>query len=115
MTFLIVDDHKINLMLIENFLVAYDIKIYLANNGVEALKIWNSTRIDVLITDHYMPMMDGLELIVNIKQKDDNKTICALITGEKNIQSDIYDYLFIKPIIKSHFDQFMNEVIGKIT
>jgi CheY-like chemotaxis protein len=113
MTFLIVDDHRINLMLLKNFLDPYEIVVYEAYDGVEALKIWNSKSIDVLITDHYMPLMDGLELIKHIKKENRNKTICALVTGERNIQSDICDYLFIKPIIKKQFDHFIKEINNK--
>ncbi len=110
MTFLVVDDHRINLLLIENFLSSYNVEVITAYNGVEALQIWENIKIDVLITDHYMPMMDGLELIERIKQSGRQKTICMLITGEKNIRSNLHDYLFIKPIIKKEFDAFMKEI-----
>jgi CheY-like chemotaxis protein len=115
MTFLIVDDHRINLLLIENFLSPYDVEVVSAANGIEAFQIWERSAIDVLITDHYMPLMDGMELIEKIKQSGKQETICMLITGEKNIQSTAYDYLYIKPIVKKEFDGFMSEVMEKLS
>lgn len=115
MTFLIVDDHRINLLLIENFLSPYDVEVLSAANGIEAFQIWERSAIDVLITDHYMPLMDGVELIEKIKESGKQKTICMLITGEKNIQSTAYDYLYIKPIVKREFDGFMSEILEKLS
>jgi len=111
MTFLIVDDHPINLMLIENFLSQYSVKIIQANNGMEAWLKWNEHAIDVLISDHYMPLMDGLDLIKKIKQSNHKDTLCVLITGENNIMFTDPDYVFIKPIIKQDFDKFMSEIL----
>jgi CheY-like chemotaxis protein len=110
MTFLVVDDHRINQLLIDNFLDGYHVEVIFANDGTEAYKIWENVKIDVLITDHYMPSMDGLELIKKIKSSNKQKTICMLITGEVNLHSNEYDYLYIKPITKKIFDQFMTEV-----
>lgn len=115
MTFLIVDDHRINLLLIENFLSPYDVEVLSAANGIEAFQIWERSAIDVLITDHYMPLMDGVELIEKIKESGKQKTICMLITGEKNIQSTAYDYLYIKPIVKREFDGFMSDILEKLS
>ncbi len=114
MTFLVVDDHRINQLLIDNFLNEYNCEVIYASDGLEAFHIWETVKIDVLITDHYMPIMDGLELIEKIKKSDRQDTICMLITGEINMKSDVYDYLFIKPIVKKEFDLFMKDVFNRI-
>ncbi len=110
MTFLIVDDHRINLLLLENLLELYPIKILRASNGDEAFELWNRNKIDVLLTDHYMPIMDGLELIEKIKNTQLQSTLCVLITGDQNIHSPLIDRIFIKPIKKIEFDLFMQNL-----
>lgn len=42
-------------------------KVYTANNGVEALKLLESTLVDIAIVDVMMPEMDGFELTSAIK------------------------------------------------
>ena len=44
-------------------------EIYSANNGNQALELINVSDIDLLITDIFMPDMDGLELIRAVKEK----------------------------------------------
>ncbi|MDR1286136.1 MAG: response regulator [Treponema sp.] len=55
-----------------------------ASNGREALELFNHTGADVILTDIKMPVMDGLELIRAVKEK--NKKV--------------------KIIILSHYDEF---------
>ncbi len=38
-----------------------------AGNGVEALEVMKSNKVDVLITDIHMPEMDGLTLIAHLR------------------------------------------------
>jgi CheY-like chemotaxis protein len=40
--------------------------VMLAENGEQALKILNSVKVDVLVTDLKMPVMDGFDLLVRI-------------------------------------------------
>lgn len=40
-----------------------------AANGVEALQIIECQRIDLLVTDYRMPLMDGIELATIVKRK----------------------------------------------
>lgn len=49
-----------------------------ASNGREALDIMKMERIDVLLTDIQMPVMDGMELIGNIRQNDTDIEIIIL-------------------------------------
>jgi len=43
-------------------------KIFVARNGADALEIFQTQSIDLLITDVNMPVMNGLELIKNIQK-----------------------------------------------
>lgn len=53
--------------------------IHIANNGVEALRIFENSKIDIIITDIKMPLMDGIELIKIIRTT--NEKIPIIITS----------------------------------
>ena len=46
-----------------------EVEVYSANNGKQALELMKRSDIDLLITDIYMPEMDGLELIREVQRK----------------------------------------------
>ena len=45
--------------------------VYIATNGVEALKVLNEKYINIILSDLMMPEMDGLELCQNVKSNED--------------------------------------------
>lgn len=77
---LIVDDEQhIQDMLSRNFrFEGYDVKT--AGNGEEALEILRNHRIEVVISDIRMPVMDGIELLKRI-HKDYQMVQVIIITG----------------------------------
>lgn len=70
-TILLVDDEKSFLSSLKDGLMEFqkDFIVLTANNGREALKILETERIDLLVTDLRMPEMDGLELISKVANK----------------------------------------------
>ena len=66
---LIVDDEaEIREMLKKHFsFKAY--QVYTAENGQDALNILDSTKIDIVISDIVMPIVDGVELLRSIRQE----------------------------------------------
>lgn len=69
--FLLVDDYELTRWLIEQvvYSLPVPVKLLSATNGVEALKTFEKNHIDFLITDYNMPQMDGLELVLNLRQQ----------------------------------------------
>ena len=63
---LIVEDNLELLMLMKQILGAY-YRVYVAKNGVEALKIVQQKKLDIIISDVMMPEMNGFELTKAIK------------------------------------------------
>lgn len=67
---LVVDDEETILVtLVEWFAYSYpaaNYNVMVANNGIEAIKILTTFKIDLLITDLNMPKMDGFELLVHM-------------------------------------------------
>ncbi len=65
---LIVDDDPVILTTIVNFLTTYseDLELLRAGNGREALEVLERQQVDLLLTDLYMPGMDGFELLAHM-------------------------------------------------
>ena len=66
LTFLIVDDSKLNRRMIQRLLSTCDYIILEATDGKDCLKVWDDTRaaggvIDVILMDNSMPIMTGKE------------------------------------------------------
>lgn len=64
---LVVDDSILNLNVIRALLARTQIKLDCALSGQEALKMVSYNYYDVIILDHMMPDMDGIETLHNIK------------------------------------------------
>lgn len=62
---LIVDDEKSLILTLKTGFEAYkdQFNVLTAENGREAMKIMDSTNLDLVVTDLKMPVMDGLELL----------------------------------------------------
>lgn len=63
---LIVEDHK-DIRLYLKLLFAKEYNVYLATNGKEGLELAEKLLPDMVITDVMMPVMDGFELVQNLK------------------------------------------------
>ena len=63
-TVLVVDDDRVILTTIVRFLTHYseDLELVTAETGEEAVEILEQRSVDLLLTDLYMPGMDGFEL-----------------------------------------------------
>lgn len=76
-----------------------------AEDGKEALEKLETQRIDLLITDIKMPIINGIELLKEVKEK--NLAHCTIFLSDysefafakKGLQYDVFDYL-IKPVDK---------------
>ncbi|MGN0141679.1 MAG: DegV family protein [Roseburia sp.] len=64
---LIVDDNETNLMVAEKLLRATRVKTDTAGSGAECLKKTLENRYDVVLMDHLMPGMDGIECLHAIR------------------------------------------------
>ncbi len=104
---LAVDDNEMNLQVITNLLKNTKIQIDICLSGNEALQLMQKNHYDVILMDHMMPEMDGVETLRMSKQMDNNQCknsiIIALtanaIVGVRDmyIQEGFDDYLS-KPV-----------------
>ena len=88
-----------------------------ANNGKEGVEKSKELNPDIIITDVIMPIMDGIEMIRQIKNyKPDVKVIFISCFDDfkfvsKAIEQGIYAYV-LKPILPSEFIGTVNKVLG---
>jgi len=67
-TILIVDDFENTRYVIKFTLTGKGYTVLEANNGKEALSLMDGRKIDLVVTDYNMPVMDGLELVKAIRK-----------------------------------------------
>ncbi|NQZ56448.1 MAG: response regulator [Lentisphaeraceae bacterium] len=87
---LIVDDNKVNIMLLTAVLQTLGISTICASNGVDAIELAIKENPDLIIMDIQMPEMDGVTAMKHIKNLGFNKPIVALTANA--MQEDIIAY-----------------------
>jgi CheY-like chemotaxis protein/signal transduction histidine kinase len=65
---LIVEDNKINQMLVKNMLKKRDVVVSTANDGLEGLDALASNDFDLILMDIQMPRMDGYRAVAEIRR-----------------------------------------------
>lgn len=81
-TILIVDDEKEIRDLIAIYLSNEGYEIFMASNGVEALKVVEKQDVDLIVLDIMMPEMDGIEACVKIRKEKDMPIIMLSAKSE---------------------------------
>ena len=77
---LIVDDNIINLKVEKGILEKYNIVVDICESGKDALKKTDNTKYDVILMDHMMPEMDGVQTMEAIRDgANSNKTTPILL------------------------------------
>ena len=72
---LVVDDVKMNLNVVRLLLKNTGMQIDLASSGEECLKYTLVKRYDVILMDHMMPIMDGIEALHKIREQADGLNV----------------------------------------
>jgi CheY-like chemotaxis protein len=67
-------------------------KIFEANNGIEALNVLNTNRIDLILMDIVMPEKGGIEVLIGSKSLLKDKKI-IIITGNVSSESEAFKNL----------------------
>ncbi|ODS32983.1 MAG: sigma 54 response regulator [Candidatus Scalindua rubra] len=98
-TILIADDDESLRRVIEYNLSNKGYRVLLASNGTEALNIFKSEDVDIVVTDIKMEKIDGLELLEKVKRFKSNALV-IMITAYGSIETAVramklgaYDYI----------------------
>ncbi len=104
---LIVDDTKMNLTVEKKLLKNTKIRIDTATSGAQALERTLEKRYDVILMDHLMPEMDGIECLRRIRSQMDGKcrsvpvvilTANAISENQELYASAGFDGYLLKPV-----------------
>lgn len=87
----------------------------IAENGREAIELFNKEKIDVIFTDIKMPIMTGFELLQYLKQEE-KEVLTVILSGFRDfeyareaIQYQVVDYL-LKPLSVKNLTEILNHL-----
>jgi diguanylate cyclase (GGDEF)-like protein len=118
MNLLYVEDNDDTREIAIDFFGEYFNDIVVAHNGLDGLQKFDKHDIDMVITDINMPDMNGLEMIRQIRERDDTAIVIALSAYSNksylvdSIKLGIDDYIF-KPLDMSSFEEALTNVLEK--
>ncbi len=111
------DDEILRITTISIFEIFFD-NIFVATNGMEGLEVFEINKIDLIITDINMPIMNGIEMSNNIRTKNQTVPIFVTtgyskddITKELNFKENNINGCIFKPI---QLEQLVEE-LEKVT
>lgn len=119
---LVVDDNKTNLSVVRDLLKETQIDVHTTVSGLEALEMIRDTKYDVILLDHMMPDMDGIEVMNRITGDPTHLNVgtpvivltANAIEGarEEYISAGFNDYLS-KPIIPDKLERMLAKYISE--
>ncbi len=103
---LVVDDNKVNLRVVQGLLKRTGVQVTLASSGQECLDMCKEKGFHVILLDHMMPEMDGIDTLKLLrKQEGANKdtpvialTANAISGAEEFYKKHGFDALLTKPM-----------------
>ncbi len=109
---LVVEDNKINVLVIKKFLDKWGATVEIADNGQIAVDKVKAGSYDVILMDLQMPVMDGYEATVKIRETDQTPIIAITASVLMDVQNRIYkagmnDYV-TKPFIP---DELLSKIV----
>ena len=116
---LVVDDTEMNLAVVKALLKSTNIQVTTCMSGMECLELVTKEYFDVILLDHMMPEMDGIETLARLKQSENkckSTPVIALtanaIVGAKEeyIKAGFTDYLS-KPIGGAELESMLFQYI----
>ncbi len=119
---LVVDDIKMNLMVVKKLLRETKVRIDTASSGTEALDLTLKKRYDVIFMDHLMPEMDGIECLKYIRNQTGGMcadvpviVLTANVGGENNeLYSEAgFDEILAKPVSGNSLEEVLLRFIPR--
>jgi signal transduction histidine kinase/ligand-binding sensor domain-containing protein/ActR/RegA family two-component response regulator/HPt (histidine-containing phosphotransfer) domain-containing protein len=100
---LVVDDNKMNLTVIKALLAPTKVQVTTAESGYECLELLKENEYHIVLLDHMMPGMDGVETLAEIRKTLPDLPVYALTAnaaagGEKYYTSVGFNGYLSKPI-----------------
>lgn len=118
---LVVDDEPMNLVVAMGILKDYNMIIDTADSGRESIEKYSKKDYDVILMDHMMPGMDGVEAMKRIRAlaEQDNRKVKIVaftanaVSGAKEMfLREGFDGFISKPIKMHDFERVMGRVVA---
>ena len=111
---LVVDDDAVPRDVLTKYLLADGHRVVTANDGVQALEKWAQEHFDLLLTDHAMARMNGLELCASVKRIGGRQPL-ILATGSADVEldaagKDSADLVLRKPVTQTALRHALHEM-----
>ena len=116
---LITDDNEMNLKVASNFMQLFGITPEVCTSGEETIRLMREKKFDMVLLDHMMPKMDGIETLEILKKESlvDDKTVIIALTAnavvgakEQYISAGFTDYLS-KPIEIKNLEKMLRKYL----
>ncbi|HBN10021.1 MAG TPA: hypothetical protein DD435_15730 [Cyanobacteria bacterium UBA8530] len=78
---LLAEDNPINQKVVMRILEKRGHSVFLAEDGQQALSLWERVPVDLILMDVSMPVMDGLEVTAQIRKKEKSHTPIVALTA----------------------------------
>jgi|GEM_PF-2521365 len=118
---LLVEDNDLNVKVASRFIEKYIGTPHIAKNGLEAINFLKQSQFDLIFMDCYMPVMDGFEATMKIRQLDLSKrpfivalTANASFEDKEKCLSVGMDEFLTKPIQKEEFLKIVKNLSLKL-
>ncbi|MGM0598121.1 MAG: response regulator [Myxococcota bacterium] len=116
-TILIAEDDITNFFLIEEYLNETKVHIEHAENGSQAIELFQTGKFDLILMDIKMPVLDGIEAFKEIKKINSNIPIIALTAyayenDKKRLLEKGFDGYLSKPVDQQELIQLVEEVLS---
>ena len=116
---LVVDDDEDNLIIASTILRTNGYDVRAATSGLDALKLLEAERVDLVLLDIMMPEMDGIEVLDRIKANPRNAGMPVILVTAKSQDEDVLtgykcgaDYYITKPFTSRQLLHGISLVLG---
>lgn len=120
---LLVEDNKVNAEICVALLNKYNVNVTVANNGIEAIDMYDRGKFDLILMDVQMPVMSGYDATIKIREMDQNSNvsripIVALTANalaeakQKCIDAGMDDFL-VKPFKKEELYKIIIKMLNQ--
>jgi signal transduction histidine kinase len=110
MTILLAEDNKINMLIAKKFLLKWDVTLFTATNGREAIELAKNTKFDLLLLDLEMPEVDGYTALSEIRKQYPHILAIAFTAAVfENIENVLLEKGFNDYILKPFVPGELNE------
>ncbi len=119
---MLVEDEEFILQGLENIIEWEDLGlsiVHKAHNGVEALEMLKEESVEIIVTDVRMPLMDGLQLLENVRRTNTDMRF-VILTGfsefeyaRSALRLDVEDYI-LKPINEQELIKALENCIARL-